>query len=206
MLAREHTVHSLGELERIYGEPRAASLVKVAGRITPEYRAWIEAAPFAVLASAGAGELDCSPRGDAAGFVRIADDSTLLIPDRAGNNRIDTLRNIVEDSRVALLFLVPGVNESIRVNGSAEISTDPELLESFAVDGKLPRTVLIVTVKAVYYQCARAAMRSKLWEPTAHTNRASLPSIGDILEGVSADFDGKSYDAELKARLNRTLY
>lgn len=191
---------------QIYGSPRRVSLIKEVNRITPEYRAWIEASPFAVLASSGATGLDCSPRGDAPGFVHVADDKTLLIPDRPGNNRIDTLRNIIEDPRVALLFVVPGINECVRVNGRAEISIDPDLLARFSIDGKVPRTVLIVAVDSVYFQCARALTRAKLWDATGHRDATSLPTAGQILAGVEADFDGTAYDTELPDRIRRTLY
>lgn len=204
---REHRIRSVEDLERLYGAPGSTSLVKESHCITPEYRAWVEAAPFAVLASAGAGGLDCSPRGDAADLIRVLDEKTLLLPDRRGNNRIDTLRNIVQDPRVALIFLVPGINESIRINGRAEISTEPELLASFAVDGKLPRSVLIVTVDSVYFQCARAALRAQLWDPATHVDRSSLPSLGQILENISGgNFDGHSYDQGLPERLKQTIY
>src|SRR5919201_911317 len=138
-LSRDHLITSVEQLERIYGEPYGPSIAKETDRITPHYRAFIEAAPFFALASAGPEGLDCSPRGDAPGFVRVADEKTLLIPDRRGNNRIDTLRNILKDPRVALLFLIPGCGETIRINGRAKISTDPALLEDFVVDGKMPR-------------------------------------------------------------------
>ncbi len=131
-------ITSLADLEALYGEPNSASLLKETDRITPEYRAFVEAAPFAVLATAGPEGLDCSPRGDGPGFVRVADERTLLIPDRRGNNRIDSLRNILRDPRVALLFLIPGVGETLRVNGRAGISVAPDLLQSFKVQGKLP--------------------------------------------------------------------
>src|SRR6516162_3213998 len=153
-LALDHVVTSVEALERLYGEPFGPSIAKEADRITVHYRAFIEAAPFFALASAGANGLDCSPRGDAPGFVRVADEKTLLIPDRRGNNRIDTLRNLMHDPRVALLFLIPGCGETIRVNGRAKISTDPALTESFIVQGKAPRTVIVISVDRIYFQCA----------------------------------------------------
>src|ERR1700716_3546013 len=149
--ASDQLVTSIDQLERLYGEPFGPSLVKEADRITVPYRAFIEAAPFFAIASSGPDGLDCSPRGDAPGFVRVVDEKTLLVPDRRGNNRIDTLRNILRDPRVALLFLIPGCGETIRVIGRAKISTDPALIESFLFEGKTPRTVIVVTVDRMFY-------------------------------------------------------
>lgn len=151
--------------------------------------------------------LDCSPRGDGPGFVRVQDDKTLLLPDRRGNNRIDSLRNIVRDPHVALLFLIPGIGETLRVNGRAMISIAPALLESFAVDGKAPKSVIVMTVEAVYFQCARAILRSELWNPERHVARQTLPSAGQILAAVSQNrFDGETYDKALPERQRTTLY
>ncbi len=173
-----HTITSLRELEALYGEVNKASLLKETDRVVPEYRAFIEAAPFAALATSGPEGLDCSPRGDGPGFIRVLDDKTLLLPDRRGNNRIDSLRNIVRDPNIALLFLIPGIGETLRVNGRAVISVEPGLLESFSVEGKLPKSVLVITVESVFFQCARAIIRSELWNPARHVPRESLPSAG----------------------------
>jgi PPOX class probable FMN-dependent enzyme len=155
-------VDSLAALEAIYTAPLApASTVKVAGAVTPDYAALIAASPFAVLATAGPEGLDCSPRGDRPGFVRVADPRTLILPDRRGNNRIDSLRNIVRDPRVALLFLIPGSGTTLRVNGRAVISADPDLLATFRVDGHAPRTAVVITVAEIYFQCARAIIRAR---------------------------------------------
>ena len=143
-------VATIEQLEAIYGYPNEASTVKVADRITPPYRTLIEKSPFAALATCAPEGLDCSPRGDTAGFVRIHDEKTLMMPDRRGNNRVDSLRNIVRDPRVALLFLIPGSGSTLRVNGRAQVSTDPDLLASFKVDGKAPRTVVVMTVDEIY--------------------------------------------------------
>ncbi len=206
-MSGRHEITTLGELEAIYGAPRPQSLLKEVGQLTPEYRAWVEASPFAVLASAGEDGLDCTPRGDATGIVQVVDERTLLLPDRPGNNRIDSLRNLIRDPRVALLFLVPGRDESIRINGRAVISTDPDLLERCSMDGKLPRTVLVISVECVYFQCARALKRSRLWAHSQDGNVLSLPSIGDMLQSISKGaFDGAAYDAELQERLNKNLY
>src|SRR6201992_947471 len=156
-------VTTVDQLEAIYGFPGESSTVKVADRITPSYRVLIETSPSPALATAGPEGLDCSPRGDVAGFVRIHDERTLMIPDRRGNNRIDSLRNIVRDPRVSLLFLIPGVGETLRVIGRAHLSTDPALCESFIFAGKTPRTVIVVAVENVYFQCSKAIVRSKLW-------------------------------------------
>jgi PPOX class probable FMN-dependent enzyme len=202
-----HRIDNLETLEALYGAPIAASLAKEADHIHPLYQRLIEASPFAVLATAGPDGLDASPRGDPAGFVRVHDEKTLLLPDRRGNNRIDSLRNILHDPRVALLFLLPGMGEALRVNGRATIHADPGLLESFAIDGKAPRTVLKIAVETVFLQCSRAILRSRLWEPAARIDRASLPSVGTILAALSrAEIDGEKYDAGLAARLKDSMY
>ena len=202
-----HLVTSIERLEQIYGEPHAPSIAKETDRITAHYRAFIEAAPFFALASAGAGGLDCSPRGDAPGFVRVHDEKTLLVPDRRGNNRIDTPRNILTDPRVALLFLIPGCGETIRVTGRAAISADPALTQSFAVEGKAPRTVLIVSVDTVFYQCAKAIVRSKLWDASRQVDRKSLPSAGTILAGLTqGKLGGPEHDRTAPERLKATIY
>ena len=193
-------------LEALYGRPGEASLVKEVPRLTPQYRAIIEASPFCVLATAGAEGLDATPRGDPAGFVAVVDERTLVMPDRRGNNRIDSLRNIVRDPRVALLFLVPGVGETLRVNGRARISADPELLARHAVDGKAPTSALVISVDTVYFQCARALHRSRLWDPGLHRARGELPSAGDMLKGAHQPFEAEDYDRGLAARQKATLY
>jgi hypothetical protein len=206
-LARDHGVTSMEALERLYGQPFGPSIAKETDRITSHYRAFIETAPFFALASSGPDGLDCSPRGDAPGFVRIADDKTLLIPDRRGNNRIDTLRNILHDPRVALLFLIPGCGETIRVNGRAKISADPALTQSFLVDGKAPRSVIVVSVDRIYYQCAKAIVRSKLWDASRHVDRKSLPSAGMILADLTqGQVGGPEHDRAAPQRLKETLY
>ena len=141
------------------------------------------------------------------GFVRVEDEKTLLLPDRRGNNRIDSLKNIVRDPGVALLFLIPGIGETLRVNGRAAISVEPSLLESFSVDGKAPRSVIAITVEAVFFQCARAILRSELWNPQKHVARGSLPSAGRILAALSDnEVGGDAYDKELPERQRTSLY
>ena len=207
MNASEHVVTDPAELQRLYGAPGEASIVKEVDRIHPMYRAFIEAAPFAVLATSGPDGLDASPRGDGPGFVTVEDDRTLLLPDRRGNNRIDSLRNIVADPRVALLFLVPGVGETFRVNGRASVSVDPALLERFTVAGKAPRSVLVIRVETVFFQCSRAVVRADLWNPAKQVRRSDLPSTGSILAALSRDtVGGASYDSALAERVKATLY
>ena len=207
-MSDSHSITSLAALEAIYDQsPAEASILKETDRVVPVYRALIEASPFAALATRGPEGLDCSPRGDGPGFVRVRDEKTLLLPDRRGNNRIDSLRNIVRDPQIALLFLIPGLGETLRVNGRAAISVEPGLLESFSVDGKAPKFVLVIAVEAVYFQCARAIARSDLWNPHKHVARSALPSAGQILAALSrSGFDGEAYDRALPERQQATLY
>jgi PPOX class probable FMN-dependent enzyme len=200
-------VTTIAELEAIYGLPMETSTVKEVDRITPHYRAFIDVSPFLVLATSGPEGLDCSPRGDLPGFVRIQDDKTLVMPDRRGNNRVDSLRNIVRDPRVALLFLIPGAGNTLRVNGRAHLSTDSDLLASFAVEGKPPRCAIVMTVDAVYFQCARAIVRSELWNPEKRIHANSLPSAGEILAALSENrVGGEGYDRIWCDRAKQTLW
>ncbi len=206
-LNEAHQITDVAALERLYGAPAGASVAKELNYIHPHYRAMIAASPFAVLATGGPQGLDDSPRGDAAGFVIVEDEKTLLIPDRRGNNRVDSLRNIIADPQVALLFLIPGVGETLRVNGRAIISTAPALLERFGVGGKLPRSVIVVHVDTVFFQCSRAIWRSRLWDPAQHIERSSLPSLGTMIEDISqARINGATYDRGLYERLKAELY
>lgn len=200
-------VATIAEMEPIYGRPNEASTVKVARRITPQYRLLIDASPFAVLATCGPEGLDCSPRGDLPGFVRVHDDSTLMMPDRRGNNRVDSLRNVVRDPRVALLFLIPGSGSTLRVNGRALVSADKDLLASFRVDGNAPRTVIVMTVDEVYFQCARAIVRSDLWNPDKRVDPRSLPTPGQILADMSENrVGGEDYDRAWPERARQTMW
>ena len=202
-----HAVTTIGDLEALYGQPAEAATVKEVARITPHYRAYIEASPFVSLATSGPEGLDCSPRGDKPGFVRIHDERTLMLPDRRGNNRIDSLRNIVRDPRVALLFLIPGVGNTLRINGRAHLGIEPALLASFAVEGKAPRSVMVMTVDAVYFQCARALVRSERWNPARHVDPRSRPSAGQILAALSQDrVGGETYDREWPGRAAKTMW
>jgi hypothetical protein len=202
--ADAHRVTDLAALGILYGTVNEASRVKETRTLTPAYRAFVEASPFLVIASAGPEGLDCSPRGDAGAVAAVVDARTLALPDRRGNNRLDTLRNIVADPRVALLFFAPGATETLRVNGMASISTDSELRARFVVEGKEPATVLLVAIEAVYFQCARALKRARLWEPGAQPGRA--PSAGAMLRDASPDFDAEAYDAALSRRQAESLY
>jgi uncharacterized protein len=200
-------IATVEQLEAIYGLPNDASTVKVADRITPSYRVLIEKSPFAALATAGPEGLDCSPRGDLPGFVRIHDPKTLMMPDRRGNNRIDSLRNIVRDPRVALLFLIPGSGNTLRVNGRAHVSVNPDLLASFRVKGKMPRTVIVMTIDEIYFQCARAIVRSELWNPDKRVDPRSLPTPGQILADMSDNrVGGEQYDREWPERARQTMW
>jgi len=172
------TIERVEDLEALYGVPGEASTVKEIDRIIPEYRAFIDVSPFVAMATVGPEALDCSPRGDLAGFVRVHDEQTLMMPDRKGNNRVDSLRNIVRDPRVALLFLVPGSGTTLRINGRARVDTDADLCASFVVDGKAPRSVVVMTVEAIYFQCARAIIRSGIWNPESQVEPGSLPTPG----------------------------
>ena len=206
-LPESHRIADLETLERLYGAPSGAAVEKELDHIHRHYRTMIEASPFVVLATSGPDGLDASPRGDDAGFVTVEDEKTLLIPDRRGNNRADSLRNIISDPHVALLFLIPGVGETLRVNGRAMISTAPELLERFSVGAKLPRSVIVVRVDTVFFQCSRAVWRAKLWDPAQQIDRKSLPSLGTIIGDISQSrIDGSQYDDGLYERLKATLY
>lgn len=200
-------IETVEQLEAIYGVTNDASTVKVADHVTPLYRVYIEKAPFAALATIGPEGIDCSPRGDLPGFVRIHDPKTLVLPDRRGNNRVDSLRNIVRDPRVALMFLIPGSGTAIRVNGRAHLSVDPELLASFKVDGKAPRSVMVMNVDEIYFQCARAIVRSDLWNPDKRIDPKTLPTPGQILAEMSENkVGGAEYDRAWPARAAATMW
>ena len=197
---------SIQELEQIYGTPSRASLVKVAKELTPNYRAWIFASKFCVLSTVGPDGTDGSPRGDEGPVVQELDASTLLMPDWRGNNRMDSLKNIIQDGRLSLLFLVPGSNSAVRVNGTGIVSTDPDLISRFSDRSKTPRSVIVIAIKEIYFQCARALMRSDLWT-TDHSPANELPGAGQILEEMSAgDEGGDEYDRAWPERAKKTLW
>jgi uncharacterized protein len=207
MSTSEHLITTMEQLDALYGEKMPTSVIKEIDHISRGYRKLIESAPFVAVATGGPEGLDCSPKGDAPGFVRILDEKTLVIPDRPGNNRIDGFRNVVRDPRIALLFLIPGVGETLRVNGRAAISIDPALMKSFAVNGKLPRCVLIVHIESIYFHCSKAIVRSKLWDPVTQIDRKSLPSTGTIIAELSqGKLGGEKYDREAPEKIKAQLY
>lgn len=201
------SITTIEQLEALYGRPQEASLVKEVDRVTPEYRRFIESSPFVALATAGPEGLDCSPRGDVAGFVRVTDERTLMMPDRRGNNRVDSLRNIVRDPRVGLMFLIPGSGNTLRVNGRARLSTEATLLRSFEMEGKAPRSVIVIAVDAVYFQCARAIVRADLWNPEKQIDPKSLPTPGQILASLSQNrIGGEAYDQAWPERAKASMW
>jgi PPOX class probable FMN-dependent enzyme len=203
----DHTITTVAQLEAIYGEPSSNAVLKEIDHISDHYKAFIEKSPFVTLATCGPEGLDCSPRGDPAGFVRVHDSKTVMLPDRRGNNRIDTLKNIVRDPRVSLLFLIPGVGETLRINGRAEISIDPDLCASFEMQNKLPRSILVITADRVYFQCQKALARSRLWDPAAQVPRSELPSTGSMIQALSSDgFDGAAYDKGYPDHMKDSVY
>jgi hypothetical protein len=202
-----HRITTLEQLDALYGEPVQAAITKEIDYISDHYQVFIDKAPFVVVATVGPEGLDCSPRGDPAGFVRVRDRKTVLLPDRRGNNRVDALRNLVRDPRISLLFMIPGIGNTLRINGHAEISTEPELLASFTMQGKNPKCVLVVTVDRIYFQCPKALVRSRLWSQDAQIARSELPSTGEIIETLSKGaIDGAEYDRAYPQRLKETMY
>lgn len=200
-------ISSIEELNEIYGAGLSqASVDKVTKRLTPLYRGMIEISPFVALATVGPEGLDCSPRGDLGGVVRIVDDTVLHLPDWRGNNRVDSLSNIVRDPRLSLMFLIPGSNTVMRINGRGVVSNDEALLSSFEMDGKHPRTVIVISIVEVYFQCARAVMRAELWNAEHFVDPANLPTPGQMLKDAVGDFDHETYDREWPARAAKTMW
>jgi len=199
------TIKDESELRAVIGAPSELVVGKIADRLNPLTRQFVERSPFVCVATARPdGGLDVSPRGDPAGFVRILDERTLLLPDRPGNRIADTLTNLLEDPRIALLFLIPGVGDSFRINGRASIVDDPELLADSTVDGKTPKLGILVEVEQAYTQCSKALIRSDLWNPERHIDRSELPSSGEILRAVSdPELDADQYDRERAERYAR---
>ncbi|MEL6745952.1 MAG: MSMEG_1061 family FMN-dependent PPOX-type flavoprotein [Pseudomonadota bacterium] len=202
-------VHSIDDLEALY--PGIASISKATwAKETPvvndAYRKLIERAPFFAIASIGPDGMDCSPRGDGPGSVHILKERRLAFPDRRGNNRLDTLRNIVSDPRVALLFLIPGWEECLRVNGQAYVTTENTLRERFSFKGMLPASVVVVDIDTMYFQCARAIKRAGLWDEASKQDRATLPTAGELVNSVIQDFEADAYDGALQERQSKTLY
>ena len=204
----EHVIETVEELRSSYGEPSERAVKKALDRLDRHCRRFIELSPFVVLASAGAdGRVDCSPRGDPAGFVAVLDDRTILLPDRRGNNRADSLTNVLENPHVGMLFMIPGVDETLRLNGRAKLTTDPAMLEPLAVNGRVPRSGLVVEVEEVFLQCTKALVRSRLWADETRVDRkAALPSFGQMLADHIGEGDGEKVDREIRARVRETLY
>lgn len=200
-------VSTLEELQSLYAKPLERVLKKETTYVNEAGRAFIAASPFVVIATGSDDGLDCSPKGDAPGFVVVEDDGrTLYIPDRRGNNRIDGLKNLVADPHIGLLFLVPGANEIYRVNGRARISTDPALRRRFAVDGKDPATVTVVTVEQAFHHCPKALVRSDLWNRGGAGRPQAVPTIGTFTAARDPAIDGATYDAEYALRIPKELY
>ena len=204
----EHVIETVEELRSSYGEPSERAVKKSLDHLDRHCRRFIELSPFVVLASAGAdGRVDCSPRGDPAGFVAVLDDRTILLPDRRGNNRADSLTNVLENPNVGMLFMIPGVDETLRLNGQARLTTDPARLEPLAVNGRVPRSGLVVEVEEVFLQCTKALVRSRLWADETRVDRkAALPPFGQMLADHIGESDGEKVDREIRARVRETLY
>ena len=204
----DHVIDTVEELRSSYGEPSKRAVRKSLDRLDRHCRRFIELSPFVVLATAGAGgRVDCSPRGDPAGFVAVLDDRTVVLPDRLGNNRVDSLSNVLENPHVGMLFLIPGVDETLRLNGRATLTTDPARLEPLAVKGRAPRSGLVVEVEEVFLQCTKALVRSRLWADESRVDRkAALPSFGQMLADHIGLPDGEAVDRELRAKVRKTLY
>lgn len=200
------TIRSVEALEALYGQPGAASLRKVANHITPEYRAWIQASPFCTLATVGPDGVDASPRGDESEVVFELDPNTLAMPDRRGNNRMDSLRNIVADGRAALMFLIPGSGVVIRVNGRAEVSVDPELIARFTKEDHPPRSVILFHVSEIYFQCTRSVIRAGLWDAASWPFIDDLPTMGQILKAQDSELDGEAFDKAWPERSVKHLW
>ncbi|MEM7275992.1 MAG: pyridoxamine 5'-phosphate oxidase family protein [Actinomycetota bacterium] len=199
-------ITELDDLLARYGSASVGSKAKEQSVIGDHYRDLIEASPFCALATVGPDGLDCTPRGDDPGFIRVIDERTLELPDRKGNNRLDSLRNVIDDPRVSLLFLIPGRNETMRINGTAEIIVEPAVLASHAVGGRAPTTVLRITVDRAYFQCGKAPMRSGIWDPDRWPDISGLPTTGTISSSFRDGVDVAEYDATLDQRLRETMY
>ena len=200
-----HWITTLDDLHAHYGQPAEAATDKVTPRLTPAYRAWIERARFCILTTVGPDGTDGSPRGDEGPVVEVLDATTLALPDWHGNNRIDSLRNIVRDGRVSLMFLIPGANNALRINGTARLTADAALLARFDRDGKQPRTVIVIRIAEVYSQCARALIRAGLW--TSGDQSGGLPTVGDMLREITEGrIDARAYDADWPGRAAQTMW
>lgn len=203
-----YKVETLDDLAAVYQAPKEYALTKQTDHITAPGRAFIEAAPFVVMATATADGIDCSPKGDAPGFIKILDERTLLIPDRPGNNRIDGMKNLIANPKIGLIFMVPGADETYRVNGTAIISTDPDLMAHCEANGKLPRTVIVVTVEEAFNHCSKAFARSKLWSAGTQGRPDGVPTGGTFAahrDGGDADY-ARRHDRDYAKRMPGELY
>ena len=195
------------ELDALYGvRATPVATLKEIDYISGSYRRFIEASPFVVIGTAGPEGLDCTPRGDPAGFARVEDKQTVMLPDRRGNNRLDSLRNLVRDPRISLLFLIPGIGRTLRINGRAVIRVDAELCATFAMEGKVPRSVIVVTAERVYTQCPRAMIRANLWDPTRYLDESALPSQGEMMKEIQRSFAADEWDRSSSQRIRQTMY
>lgn len=201
-----HRLTTEAEIEALYGEPVKRSITKEIDRLNGPYRRFIELSPFCVIASGGPEGLDATPRGDPAPMVRIVDDCTLMLPDRRGNNRADTLRNLVRDDRIGMIFFVPGSGSTVRVNGRAAVTVDPELLASFEIKGKLPRSVIVISIETVYFHCVKSFHRAGLWEAEGWPDKADVPTPGEMVKAVEPDFDAVGYDTGYPEHMAKTIY
>ena len=205
--AKQSILACIEDLETHYGKALERSLYKELDYIPEHYAAFIRATPFVVLATSGPDGLDCSPRGDPAGFLRIIDKNTIHLPDRRGNNRVDTLRNLVVDPRISLLCIIPGIGETLRIIGSVKISIDANLCELHAMQGKAAKAVLIIDVEKIYFQCQKALHRSRFWDIDTQIDRALLPSAGDMTKANSPiPFDAEAYDRDYPEYMKKTIY
>ena len=203
-------IKSIEELEAVYGPAVDRAKWKEIDHINKHYRQFIERSPFLILATYGANGIDCSPRGDPAGFVRVVSSRCLQLPDRRGNNRLDSMRNILTNPQVGLIFLIPGIGETIRVSGKAEILVEDELCDSFSINGKSASSVISISVDKAYFQCQKAIVRSQLWSSSEQLNRSELPSTGEMIKEFAlmydADFDAKHYDDSYSENMKNTIY
>jgi PPOX class probable FMN-dependent enzyme len=203
----DHDITDADALRAHYGAVSALARDKAIPRLDQHCRAFIAASPFLVIGSAaGDGRADVSPKGDAPGFVQVLDDATLAIPDRPGNRRVDSMQNILENPEVALIFFVPGMNETLRVNGRARVSTDPDLLAPMAVNGKAPLSAIVVDVEEAFLHCAKALVRAQLWDPARHVERKSFPTLGQMIADQIAGVDAEDAEARVQDSIRNNLY
>jgi PPOX class probable FMN-dependent enzyme len=208
-IPEQEFISSIDDLLAIYPEPapNTGQMIKELDHLCAPYQTFIEHSPFVIVATSGKEGLDCTPRGDPAGFVRVLDDKHLALPDRRGNNRVDSLRNLIENSKISLLFMIPGHNNTLRVNGHARITINEDFCSEFIVQQKKPQSVILIEIDKVYVQCAKALMRSKLWQSIDEKAVKALPTVGDMMNHITkGKFDGKTYDANYPKHAQKTIY